>query len=189
MNVRKIGLGLSILGILACLNAAIWQKEQQLAQGEVVRLALAPADPRSLMQGDYMRLNFVVLTSLRQGCPAITVNETTASGPAGQACKNQRHELPQEGYLVVKLDHNQVGQWQRLDHNGALTADERRLHFRLHDGQPQIATDAWFIQEGTAAQYEKAQYGEFRIDAAGNALLTGLLDAQFKRLGHAPRQW
>ncbi len=46
--------------ILAVMNTAIWQKEQILAEGETVYLKLAPVDPRSLMQGDYMRLRYAI---------------------------------------------------------------------------------------------------------------------------------
>ena len=41
-------------------NIAIWQKKRLIAEGEPVFVALAPADPRSLMQGDSMRLNFAL---------------------------------------------------------------------------------------------------------------------------------
>ncbi len=47
-----------IAAVLVVMNVAIWQKEQLLAKGEVVYVKLAPVDPRSLMQGDYMRLSY-----------------------------------------------------------------------------------------------------------------------------------
>ncbi|WP_414673872.1 GDYXXLXY domain-containing protein, partial [Marinimicrobium sp. UBA4509] len=42
------------LAILVLVNFSIYEKEQHLAQGEIMYLELAPVDPRSLMQGDYM---------------------------------------------------------------------------------------------------------------------------------------
>src|SRR5690606_10833586 len=47
-----------LLLILAVVNVGIWQRERILATGRTVVLALAPVDPRSLMQGDYMALRF-----------------------------------------------------------------------------------------------------------------------------------
>src|SRR5437899_10641738 len=44
--------------MLALVNFSIRGKERQLAGGTVVYLELAPVDPRSLMQGDYMALRF-----------------------------------------------------------------------------------------------------------------------------------
>jgi uncharacterized membrane-anchored protein len=46
-----------------------------------------------------------------------------------------------------------------------------------------LGTNAYFFEEGTAARYENARYGEFRLDReSGEAVLTGLIDAQFRRL-------
>jgi uncharacterized membrane-anchored protein len=44
--------------VLAVCNGLIWQKEKVLRDGKVMLLRLAPRDPRSLMQGDYMVLNY-----------------------------------------------------------------------------------------------------------------------------------
>ena len=44
--------------MLAAVNWGIYSRERLLAEGRVVMLELAPVDPRSLMQGDYMTLNF-----------------------------------------------------------------------------------------------------------------------------------
>src|SRR5690606_12986391 len=43
---------------LGVVNGAIWQREALLATGRIAILELAPVDPRSLMQGDYMALRF-----------------------------------------------------------------------------------------------------------------------------------
>ena len=52
-------IALSVL-VLGVLNYGIYQKEQIKNQGDIVLLELAPVDPRSLMQGDYMRLRYAV---------------------------------------------------------------------------------------------------------------------------------
>ena len=41
-------------------NTGIYQAERTLSQGEVVYLELAPVDPRSLIQGDYMALDYAL---------------------------------------------------------------------------------------------------------------------------------
>jgi uncharacterized membrane-anchored protein len=43
---------------------SIYDKEQLMAKGKQIYFHLAPVDPRSLMQGDYMRLSFAVLDSV-----------------------------------------------------------------------------------------------------------------------------
>ncbi|MGL5293385.1 MAG: GDYXXLXY domain-containing protein, partial [Aeromonas sp.] len=54
---QQFGVLITGLAILVAINIAVWHHERALSQGEVVLLELAPVDPRSLMQGDYMRLN------------------------------------------------------------------------------------------------------------------------------------
>lgn len=46
--------------VFVALNYGIYEKETIAAQGTQVLLELAPVDPRSLMQGDYMRLRYKV---------------------------------------------------------------------------------------------------------------------------------
>ncbi|WP_319022245.1 GDYXXLXY domain-containing protein, partial [Proteus mirabilis] len=59
---RRARAGILLCGalVLAFVNAAIWQKEALIGTGTTVYVELAPVDPRSLMQGDYMRLAFAL---------------------------------------------------------------------------------------------------------------------------------
>ena len=50
--------------ILAVVNFGIWQNEKLIKNGEIVLLELAPLDPRSLMQGDYMALHFAMADAI-----------------------------------------------------------------------------------------------------------------------------
>ena len=54
---RTVGV-LGGLALVLAVASGIWQREQLLGSGRVVILELAPVDPRSLMQGDYMALTF-----------------------------------------------------------------------------------------------------------------------------------
>ena len=66
---RKLAVWLVGISILVAVNYAIWQKEQLLTHGKTVILALAPVDPRSLMQGDYMRLRFQAEQDMQRYLP------------------------------------------------------------------------------------------------------------------------
>jgi uncharacterized membrane-anchored protein len=46
--------------VLGSVNYSIYAKERIKRHGEVIYLRLAPVDPRSLMQGDYMALRFSI---------------------------------------------------------------------------------------------------------------------------------
>lgn len=52
--------------VAACvgINVAAYRKEARRVSGEQLFLPLAPLDPRSLMQGDYMELRFALASDV-----------------------------------------------------------------------------------------------------------------------------
>jgi uncharacterized membrane-anchored protein len=50
--------------VLVSVNTSIVAKERIKSQGERIYLELAPVDPRSLMQGDYMALRFEIVNHI-----------------------------------------------------------------------------------------------------------------------------
>jgi uncharacterized membrane-anchored protein len=158
----RAAIGLSALAVLVVANLGIWQKEHLIANGQPVFVELAPADPRSLMQGDFMRLNFRLPGDL----------------PARDAV------LPgaQRPRVIGRRDDRGVARLVRLDTGAPLGADELRIELTPKDGRWVLASDAWFFREGDARRFSAAKYGEFRVDAAGHALLVGLRGADLEPL-------
>lgn len=152
----------ALLAIVVLVNFTVWQREALLSSGQSVLLPLAPVDPRSLMQGDYMRLRFALERDVEKALPE------------GQT----------EGVAVVALDANQVGQFVRLDDGTVLAEGQARLQFRIRHGDIQFATNAFFFQEGEAETFEQARFGEFRVDDAGALLLNTLRDEHYQVLGY-----
>lgn len=160
---RKVIALLAGLAVLAFVNISIHQRETLLTEGKVVLLELAPVDPRSLMQGDYMALDFAAARVLRD--------------------QYEQGKLPQDGRIVLRLDSRGVGTFHRIDQDGTpLVPNEMVLRYRVRDRQPRFGTNAFFFQEGTAARYSTARYGEFRVAADGEAILTGLRGADLRGL-------
>lgn len=155
--------------ILAGVNYTIYSREQLLHDGRIVLLELVPVDPRSLMQGDYMALDFAI-------------NRTAFS-----AASAEQSEGLKEGDLVVSLDKNSVAHFKRFVDKTPLSEDEVLLRYRVRDGQPKFATNAYFFQEGTSEQYVSARYGEFRVSASGDMILTKLRNDKFVELGADPQ--
>lgn len=135
--------------VAAACNGLIYQKEQTLTHGRQVFLKLAPVDPRSLMQGDYMRLRYDLANQLR----------TT--------------HLPPDGRLIVQLDAEGVGTTARLEDDKPLAPNETLLRYRDREGV-RLGAESFFFQEGQAELYDKAKYGELRVDASGDSVLVGL---------------
>jgi uncharacterized membrane-anchored protein len=64
--------------VLVAVNGSIVAKERIRKNGERIYLELAPVDPRSLMQGDYMALRFEIVRRLspaESGSAAIKLDE------------------------------------------------------------------------------------------------------------------
>lgn len=153
-------LGGTLLTLLVA-NTAIWQKQDLIAHGKPLYLALAPVDPRSLMEGDYMRLRF----------PTVDAHEESLLQDMGGA----------RPHMVVQLDARGVATVQRL-HTSAqpLAAGEMLLELTPKDGSWVVVTDAWFFKEGDAQRWQQARFGEFRVLPDGRALLVGMADANLK---------
>ncbi|MDR2240168.1 MAG: GDYXXLXY domain-containing protein [Zoogloeaceae bacterium] len=146
----------------------VWSNERILADGRVVLLELAPVDPRSLMQGDYMALNYALANDLRREQPEQDMRDARA-----------------DGYAIVRLDERRLAKLARAQPEAQpLGADEIAIRYRVRNGQLRIATNAFFFQEGREPEFSTARYGEFRVSDSGEPRLTALLDANFARLGN-----
>ena len=155
---RKAQLGVlaGLLLVLLVGNGAIWQKEQLIAKGAPVLVALEPVDPRSLMQGDFMTLNFLSITALNQ----LSGDEQSGKRP----------------YVVMARDERGVASAKRVDDGTPLAPGEFGMQLTRKDGRWTVVTDAWFFKEGEGEHFGKARYGEFRVMPDGRALLVGMRD-------------
>lgn len=152
------GLGLT----LGLPNYDIIGKQRVVEHGTPVLLELRPADPRSLMQGDYMVLRY----------------HESAFPPTAQ-----RDALPRRGTFIVKLE-NGVAGFVRQDDGAPLAEGELRLNYkrRAYSGDLSYGADSFFFQEGTADLYAEAKFGVLRVDAHGNSILVDLAGEDHKLL-------
>lgn len=165
MTRNRIGLLAAFALVSGVALHAVLDHENTLDTGRVVLLELAPVDPRSLMQGDYMALRFAVDRELAEAAPR--------SRP---------------DYLYLALD--DAGRARLAGHGDGLPAPPGQVAMRLRwrDGGLSPGPNAYFFQEGTAALYDDARWGEFRVREDGTALLTGLRDGALGRLGPGNRR-
>jgi uncharacterized membrane-anchored protein len=150
--------GLLVLGVV---NFGIYQRERLLTDGKIVLLRLSPVDPRSLMQGDYMRLSFEV---------------------ADQAFPVAGGKQYDDGQIIVAVDQRGVGRFRRFADARPLAPGELALRYRVRRGRPNFATNAFFFEEGQANTYASAAYGEFRVGSDGDMILTGLRGPRLEAL-------
>ena len=77
---------INLILLVAYFAWSVREKEILLSEGELLLFELAPEDPRSLIQGDYMALRYAVASDW------------------------QNDSLPKNGYIVVSKDENGVAQ-------------------------------------------------------------------------------
>ena len=63
-QLTRVIMVLGVLLVLGFVNWSIFAKERIKSGGETILLELAPVDPRSLMQGDYMALRFALANDI-----------------------------------------------------------------------------------------------------------------------------
>lgn len=151
---------LALVVVLGVLNNEIRRKENIVDDGVTVLLELAPRDPRSIMQGDYMVLRYAVARDAR---------------------------VPQDGgtdgALVLALDENRVATFRRIADDQPLAEDELLLDYRYRRGRLRLGAESYFFEEGSAPELANARYGELRVNAQGESVLIGMRDASFNVLG------
>ncbi len=163
MRARVIFGGLLLVAVV--LVGLVMRKESVLKNGTPLLLELAPVDPRSLMQGDYMVLNYAI----------------------GREVNSDWDAKPEQGRLVLRLDENGVGRFVRREEPGApLGPDELLLRYKIRQHRVRLGAESFFFQEGHADRYANAKYGELRVAGDGSSVLVGLRDVDRKPLGHAP---
>ena len=160
MNPRqtKLAIAAAVLLILSASALTVWRFEQTLASGKTVVLALAPVDPRSIMQGDYMALAFAIDRELP-------------------------NDAGQYRYACLSLAETGVATLHSVSNTLPEQVGVIALLLRQRDGIVSVGPNAFFFTEGSAAVYEAARYGQFKVDSSGKALLTGLLDENLQLLG------
>lgn len=148
--------------MLTSFNVAIWQKQAIITYGRTIFLQVAQYDPRSLMQGDYLAVDFS-LPFRREG----------ESGDL------DRNKLPP---VAVVLDERGIPSSARWVDAVPSTPGEQLIKVSWRDSQIIIGSNAWFFQEGQAERWENAAFGEFRVLPNGEILLVGLRDGELKPL-------
>ncbi|MDO5290575.1 MAG: GDYXXLXY domain-containing protein, partial [Pseudomonadota bacterium] len=159
------------LGALLSVALVQWDvagKERVMAQGQKIYVPLAPRDPRSLMQGDYMALNFDL--------PQAVLDALDKAPP-----------LSHQVHVAATLNARGVATVQRLLAPGEpLAPGQVRLPLKRLKGQWTLVTDAFFFPEGQGRPFAQARFGEFRALPDGRALLVGLVDEQLNPIAPAP---
>src|SRR5690606_13659936 len=103
------------------------------AADETVLLPLAPVDPRSLMQGDYMELRYALESEI----------------PDVEA-------LAPRGTLVITRDANKVASFVRVDDGRPLAPGQLRLRYFKRGRRVALGAETFLFPEGEGKTLEAA---------------------------------
>ncbi|MFZ6820548.1 GDYXXLXY domain-containing protein [Undibacterium sp. Ji22W] len=163
--------------ILSAVNWTIFSREKLLTEGRVVLLELAPVDPRSLMQGDYMALRFQVAN---EAFPNVNLNWRR-----GFLVEKNSDALA-DGHLLLNVDEHGVAHFQKIAQmDEKVQSNQVLMRYRIRNNQVKFGTNAYFFEEGQATTYAKAKYGAFRVAPNGDMILTALHGADYVQIQNA----
>lgn len=157
-------LGVFSVGLLLSVQQKMQRYESVLAQGSPIILALAPVDPRSLMQGDYMSLNYQLITDIRTNAEFKAMQEKGIHHPLYALMNTQEDGTASLAAIVEKTP-----------------KDQPYINIRVYQDNVLLPSQEFFFPEGKAKHYEQARYAEYRFKD-GVALLARLLDKDLNSL-------
>lgn len=144
------------LGILSAQTA---RSEWLLANGQTIKLELAPVDPRSLLQGDYVILSYEI------------------SRPKWEDEEWKRLESKAKAALVLAPDSTGVYRLERLYEEESPLREGEVLIRGKWDGYRgfDFGIEHYFIPEGTGIDLvNQVRYAEVKLSSNGDAILVRL---------------
>ncbi|MDP6548874.1 MAG: GDYXXLXY domain-containing protein [Dehalococcoidia bacterium] len=151
----KVGFWIVVAGQLALLLTVIGIKEQTYRSGTTVVLQAAPVDPRSLLQGDYVNLNYEIAL----------LPQYLSDLPSGSAV------------FVSLVEKGDV--WEGISYDTGKPSG-KEVFIKGFVGRPgmlEFGIGTYFVPEGTGLLIERAQDLKVRvaISSGGAALIKEVL--------------
>ena len=171
-NIKKILLIINIVILFVVTGFSANKEEGYKKSDSYFYLELAPVDPRSLLQGDYMTLNYDITDKAQ---------EIIFNGIYDSKDENNKFLDMRKGYIVVSLDENKVAKFVKLSKEKTDEKDLLFIAFKSDGFNVNINANSYLFQEGTGDKYENARYS--KVVLVDNKLrLVDLRDKDFKEI-------
>ncbi|OKL36053.1 GDYXXLXY domain-containing protein [Domibacillus mangrovi] len=141
-----------------------WQKEQLLQNGELVALELAPIDPRSMLQGDYVQLNYEIQTNYRDH-----YYETTSTLPDGKVAV-----LLEKSSETIDYNGKTIPVYTASSFAQAGTEEGFSMIGKARAGTLTLGIEHFFIPENSGPKWEEKTHAIVRVAENGDAILETL---------------
>lgn len=152
MNKKKIVV-LNFMIISIIFFYSIYKEESYKKENTII-LELAPVDPRSIMQGDYMTLTYQLRNEFE--------SENLSS---------------QNEYIVLKADSRGVYHYEKLSEKNVKNSIKVKNVYNFD-----IGANTYFIKEGSSEHYDKVKYAKLYLLKSGKVRIFKLLDKELNEL-------
>ena len=178
-RISELIISILVIGVIIYAFQVKADRDQLILTGKEILLELAPVDPLSLLQGQYMIINFALERE------KIEVKE--------EDIDSGRIHLSPNGSARIVLRYNESGvaNFNRLEDDQLLASNEilfkikarsRRENGSKYFYRIDVEQESFLFKENTEKIYETAKYGVFRVNQDGDYVLVDLADKDLKRL-------
>lgn len=180
-RISEIIITIIVLGVIVYAFQVKADRDQLILTGKEILLELAPVDPLSLLQGQYMIINFAL--------------EREEIEIKDQDVNSGRIHLSPNGFTTIVLRYNESGvaNFNRFKDDQLLASNEilfkikARRHWRDNRSENSYRIDveqeSFLFKENTEKKYEeKAKYGVFKVGPDGDFVLVDLADKDLNKL-------
>lgn len=156
---KKIFVVLNLLLLMIVFGYSVIKEEKNLKKATFY-IKTVPVDPHSLIQGDYMVLNYDIAESARMEIGNI-----------------------RKGYIRIKINDLKIAEFIRIDEEYLPPSNnEISIQFQKNGSNIDIGVNSYLFQEGTGNKFQKAQYAEVIELKNGKLRLKNLLDKDFIKI-------
>lgn len=183
-KMKKVLLIINIILLFVITGFSAQKEESYRKLDSYFYLELRPVDPRSLLQGDYMTLNYDILDKTTEFIYQNKSYEYYEEEKKEETKEEkERKELAgaKRAYIAIRLDGNKVARFVKLTKEKTDEKDLLFIAYKSNGYSVNINANSYLFQEGTGDKYENAHYA--KVVLVDNKLrLIDLRDKDFKEI-------
>ena len=177
-RISEIIITIIVLGVIVYSFGVKADRDQLILTGKEIMLELAPVDPLSLLQGQYLIIDFKLEDA------EIEFDENKINSE--KVSYGYRHHR-----IVLSYNESGVAKFNRFEDDQPLNSDELLFKVRRATRRNNtkyfykidVSQNSFLIEENTEKKYEeKAKYGVFRVGPDGDYVLVDLADKDLNKL-------
>ena len=179
-RISEIIITIIVLGVIVYGFQVKAERDRLILTGKEILLELAPVDPLSLLQGQYMIINFALERE------EIEVKDQEVNSDRIRINHNE------SARIVLRYNESGVASFNRFEDGQLLASNEiffkikARRHWRdngsKYSYRIDVEQESFLFKENTEKKYEAAKYGVFKVGPDGDFVLVDLADKDLNKL-------